>query len=190
MQNAQCTIKKSIKIITNMEKKDKKRKYPNSKMSKLLAYLETGQRVNKEIALEEFQIMDLAGVIIRLRREGYKIHIRRNFRTGRKHLYEYYMDESQPYVPIYNHHGLDPNRKRKKQFFSLDYPDAKKLVDYFNCHDSITSLEAFEKLGIACFRQILPLLKSFGYKFKTERMPYDNRGHYYNVYTLIEKPAF
>jgi len=190
MQNAQCTIKKSIKIITNMEKKDKKRKYPNSKTSKLLAYLETGQRVDKEIALEEFQIMDLAGVIIRLRREGYKIHIRRNFRTGRKHLYEYYMDESQPYVPIYNHHGLDPNRKRTKQFYSLRYPVVKKLVDYFNSHDSITAKEAFEKLGIASFRQVLPKLKHFGYKFKTERKPYDNRGHYYNVYKLIEKPAF
>ena len=172
-----------------MEKNDKKRKYPNSKLSKLLAYLETGQRVNKEIALEEFKLLDLAGAIYILRHQGYKIHIRRYLKTGQKHLHEYYMDESQPYVPIYNHLGLDPNRKRTKQFYSLGYPVTKKLVDYFNCHDSITVKEAFEKLGISSFRQVLPKLKHFGYKFKTERMPSDNRGHYYNVYTLIEKPA-
>ena len=171
-----------------MEKKDKKRKYPNSKMSKLLAYLDTGQRVNKEIALEKFQLLDLAGVINQLRRQGYKIHIRSYLKIGRQKLYEYYMDESQPYVPIFNHRGLDPNRKRKKPHYSLVEPVVKKLVDYFNCNDSITVKEAFEKLGIATFRQVLPKLKHFGYKFKTERIPCDNRG-YYNVYTLIEKPA-
>ena len=69
----------------------------------------------------------------------------------------------------------------------------KKILGYLKEHDSITSLEAFEKFRITRLSSIIYTLRHSGYDIKSTMVGYvteDGRTSYYAKYTLVTEGDF